>query len=407
MAKQILLAYNTHNYPSNYPIQMNGTFTNKIVMKTDHVRTDGTCSIYLQVYVNKERKRFPLHISVMPKDFDKLKQRVKGTNKFYKDYNLIIEKKLADINNIQVNYRLSDKNLTLNDLLQELNNPNSKIDFIQFWLDEMDRQKEILRPGTYRQQITMLNKTKEFKSPLYFYEINEDLIQDLKIHCKKKLKNSDATIGSLIKSFKKYLHIANKKGIKTPISFDAIKNKSFKGNRTFLSPEEIVKINSYWSSEFINETHKNILSRFLFSCFTGLRISDINNLQPENIIENTIVFTAEKTGKFQRIPLSLSAKKYIDYNFIFDGQYSGEYINRELKEIAKICSIKKLLTYHVSRHTFATNFLICGGRVEHLQKILGHSKITDTMIYVHIVEQITDVQIHNMDSILHKKTKYL
>ena len=400
MANENLFTYNTHNYPQNYPVYMSGSFTHKIVMKLDHVRTDGTCSLYLQVYVNKERKKFPLNISVAPKDFDKTKQRIKGTHKFCKDFNLIIETKLADINNIQVNYRLSEKTLTLSDLLQELNNPNFKLDFIQFWSDEMERQKELLKNGTYRQQMTMLNKTKQFKNPLFFREINEELVQDLKTYCKKKLGNCDATVGSLIKSFKKYLHIANKKGIKTPISYDDIKSKTFKGNRTFLSPDEIVKINSYWSSKVINETHKNILSRFLFSCFTGLRISDINNLSAENLIENTIIFTSEKTGKFQRIPLSVSAKKYINYNTIFEGKYTGQYINRELKDIAEICGIKKLLTYHVSRHTFATNFLICDGRVEHLQKILGHSKITDTMVYVHIIEQITDMQIHNMDSIL-------
>ena len=142
---------------------------------------------------------------------------------------------------------------------------------------------------------------------------------------------------------------------------------------------------------------------FLFSCFTGLRISDVTNLTNDNIIENTLAFTAVKTSKFQRISLNDSAKKYLDPKLIFKSAYTGEYINRELKNIAKICGIRKVITYHVARHTFATNFLICGGRVENLQKILGHSKITDTMIYVHIVESITDIQIHNMDEILIKK----
>jgi hypothetical protein len=50
--------------------------------------------------------------------------------------------------------------------------------------------------------------------------------------------------------------------------------------------------------------------------------------------------------------------------------------------------------------SFSTKFLIFGGRIEHLQKILGHSKITDTKVCFHIVDQITDVQICNMDGIL-------
>lgn len=384
-------------------MNFSGKLTAKIVIKDDYVRADGTSALYLQIFLNKEKKKIPCNISVKSSEFDKIKQRVKAKNTMHKDFNLIIEKMLADINKIEVNYRLSNLTLNLSNLLNEFDNPTSRIDFIKFWEDEMIRQKEILKTDTYRQQMTMLNKTKAFKSPLYFYEINENYIQDLKVHCKKILKNNDNTISSLLKSFKKYLHIANKKGIVTPVSFDDIKNKSFKGNRTFLSPDEIRSLNKYWESEFVNETHKNILSMFLFSCFTGLRISDVTNLTDDNIIENTLAFTAVKTSKFQRISLNDSAKKYLDPKLIFKAAYTGEYINRELKNIAKICGIRKVITYHVARHTFATNFLICGGRVENLQKILGHSKITDTMIYVHIVESITDIQIHNMDEILTKK----
>jgi integrase len=146
-----------------------------------------------------------------------------------------------------------------------------------------------------------------------------------------------------------------------------------------------------------------ILQRFLFSCFTGLRFSDNANLTTENIIEDYVAFTAEKTGKFQRIKLNESAKSFLDGKNVLNEKFTNEYTNRELKHIAKLVGITKKVTFHVSRHTFATNFLICGGRIEHLQKILGHSKIEETMIYVHIVEQITDVQINQMDDILKPK----
>lgn len=394
---------NVHNFPTNFPMNFSGKFTAKIVMKKDYVRADGTCALYLQIFLNKGKKKIPCNICVKPIEFDDIKQRVKSKHPFYKDYNLIIEKMLGDLNRIEVNYRLSGIPLSLEKLLEEFENPTSRADFIKFWEDEMIRQKEILKPDTYRQQMTMLNKTKGFKSPLFFYEINDEYIQDLKTHCKKKLKNNDNTISSLLKSFKKYLHIANKRGIVTPINFDDIKNRQFKGDRTFLSPEEIVKLDKFWGSEFITDNYKSIIERFLFSCFTGLRISDSKALTEDNIIENTIVFTSIKTGKFQRIPMNESSKKYIHPKIIFKDNFSEEFINRELKDIAKLLGIRKKISFHVARHTFATNFLICGGRVEHLQKILGHSKITDTMIYVHIVENITDIQIHNMDDILKKK----
>ena len=142
------------------------------------------------------------------------------------------------------------------------------------------------------------------------------------------------------------------------------------------------------------------MDRFLFACFTGLRISDILNLTKDNFIGDFIAFKSDKTGKFQKIKLIETAKKFITEEIVFKGKYTIEYINRELKFIAKVTKIKKHLTFHVSRHSFATNYLIKGGRVENLQKILGHSNIRETMIYVHIVDSIMNEEMNNLDNII-------
>ena len=55
-----------------------------------------------------------------------------------------------------------------------------------------------------------------------------------------------------------------------------------------------------------------------------------------------------------------------------------------MKDIAIACGIRKNLTMHVARHTFATEYLRNGGHVHVLQQLMGHSKITTTMIYVHV-----------------------
>jgi site-specific recombinase XerD len=165
-------------------------------------------------------------------------------------------------------------------------------------------------------------------------------------------------------------------------------------------PAELKKIHRYYSAEFTNATHKSILARFLFSCFTGLRISDIQKLTCDNFTHDMLFFTSEKTNKIQKIKLNETAVSFIDPEVVFYGKFTGEYINRELKFIAKACDINRRITYHVSRHTFATNYLLTGGNVVNLQKLLGHSKITETMIYVGIVESMTNAEIMNMDEIL-------
>lgn len=383
-------------------MNFSGKLTSKIIIKSDYVRADGTCALFIQLFLNKQQKRIPLNIAVALENFDKKKQRIKPKTTFANDYNLIIEKSLAEINKIEINYRLSNIPLSIEKLMDEYNNPSSRLDFCNFWTAEMENQKQKLKPGTYRQQVTVLNKLKAYKSTVYFYEIDQQFIDKMISYLKNDLKNCENTIASFIKSFKKYVHIANKRGITTSILHDDIKRKSFTGNREFLFPNEIIALNTYFKSDFIGAAHKAILSRFLFSCFTGLRISDIQKLSADNFANDMLFFTSEKTLKVQKIKLNESALSFIDPEVIFFGNFTPEYINRELKFIAKVCNIKKNISFHVARHTFATNYLLSGGNVVNLQKLLGHSKITETMIYVHIVESITDVEIMNMDDILKK-----
>ena len=379
---------------------MSGTLTYKIVQKKDYIRKDGTCALYIQLFLSGKRKRLPLNIFVSPQLFDDRKQLIKGKTQLANDYNLIIRKKLGDINNIVVNYRLAGTYLTLDRLIDDLLNPTSKTDFLKFWEEELQKQEGLLSPGTYKQQYSTLRKLKGFKSRILFQDINEDLVNELIVYCRKKLKNKETTINTTLKNFKKFLHLANKKGIRTHLTFDEITTRSFRGDRTFLSEEEIKLLYKYYNSEFINETNKNILDRFLFACFTGLRISDIQKLTHDNFIGDFLAFKSEKTGKFQKIKLNETAKKFIHKEKVFLGNYADAYINRQLKFIARVVKLNKKVTFHVSRHTFATNYLIKGGRVENLQKVLGHSNIRETMIYVHIVDAIMNEEINFLDTIL-------
>ena len=196
-----------------------GKLNCKIRLKKEQMKADGTFTVYIQISLNRTVKKISLGFSVLEKDFDLKNQRVKSSNQYHKDYNLLIEKKLADINTIEVNYRLSDRVITLEALVSELNNPTARIDFIKFREQEMERQKEILKEGTYRQQMTVLNKVKSFKSPLFFYEIDENYINDLKAYCKKKLKNNENTIATTIKSLKNTCILLTRKVFNLKLNF--------------------------------------------------------------------------------------------------------------------------------------------------------------------------------------------
>lgn len=386
--------------PRLVPEIMNGTLNYRIVIKKDHTRTDGTNALYLELFQNRRRKRVPIGISVPMKDFDSKAQRVRGNSKKAKSCNLVIGKILADLNKILINYKLSDKYPSMEMVLDELVRPTSRINFNEFAKAMLQRDRANLKYSTYRQQKGSLSKIRRFRDPIHFSEIDEQFVKDLRAWCKHDLENRSATIESTVKTLKKFVHMANRKGIHTPISYEDISVRKMTGPRVFLLPEELKKLYRYYQSEFINESHKKVLCRFLFSCFTGIRISDSEQLTAENFIGDHLALTMVKTDKFIRIRLNDTARSLISLPDVFEDNFTREHINRELKDIARMLGIKKRLHFHCSRHTFATNFLITGGSVVNLQRILGHSKIEQTMVYVHIVESFTDDQINMLDDLV-------
>ena len=137
----------------------------------------------------------------------------------------------------------------------------------------------------------------------------------------------------------------------------------------------------------------------LLSSFTGLAYIDTANLEATNIVtkngERWIVISRHKTGVSCNIPLLEVPQKILQK---YEGKskkgrllpiLSNQKMNAHLKEIADICGIKKNLTCHVARHTFATLMLNLGVSMESVSKMLGHTNIKTTMIYARLsIERI-------------------
>ena len=157
--------------------------------------------------------------------------------------------------------------------------------------------------------------------------------------------------------------------------------------RTYLSLDELQRL---IDTECGNE---NLKQAFLFSCYTGLRFSDIITLQWEDLkIENNHTFikkTMVKTKQDIIVPIGKSARLYLPpkrHKYIFDLPTLPT-INIELKRWAKRAKIDKNLHFHVSRHTFATSLLTKGADLYSVSKLLGHTNINTTQVYAEIVNQ--------------------
>ena len=135
---------------------------------------------------------------------------------------------------------------------------------------------------------------------------------------------------------------------------------------------------------------------FLFTCFTGLRLSDVRSLRWCDLSQQdgsyTLGVKMYKTEKMVYIPLSKLAMKWMPErgdksgdDFVFDSvpQSHNDYIAAWAKE----AGITKHITHHCGRHTFATMLLSLGVDIYTVSKLLGHASLRHTQRYAKIVDQ--------------------
>jgi len=142
--------------------------------------------------------------------------------------------------------------------------------------------------------------------------------------------------------------------------------------------------------------NKEVKTAFLFSAFSGLRISDIEGLKwvDVNFVGRYIEFVQKKTGRPERLPLGAQARKLLK-----EQQRSGDTgghvfslphrstINDVLKAWARDAGIEKNISYHKARHSFAVLATRFGVDLFVLSRLLGHSSVAITQLYAQVVDE--------------------
>lgn len=159
-----------------------------------------------------------------------------------------------------------------------------------------------------------------------------------------------------------------------------------------LSPEEVKKI--FDATE--NLKHKAILMTIYSS---GLRVSEACNLKITDIdSKNMQIFIREGKGKKDRYTLLSKSnlevlreywKEYRPKEFLFSGRYrtdaiTSRSVQRIFEKARKKAGISKHASVHTLRHSFATHLLDAGTDICYIQRLLGHTRITTTTIYLHL-----------------------
>lgn len=160
-------------------------------------------------------------------------------------------------------------------------------------------------------------------------------------------------------------------------------------DRPYLTLDEVKRLAS-------TPCRKEVIKRaFLFACFCGLRISDIETLTWDQIKSTSdgrmqIAKQQKKTKSFVYIPVSGNAAHYLGRRgkgLVFQGLPDRNNLGIYIKRWAKDAGIDKNISFHTSRHTSATLMLEFGVDLYTVSVILGHTNISTTQIYAKVIDR--------------------
>ena len=356
---------------------------------------NGRASIQIECYLNGLRKYFDTKIKVTPSQWHEKTKTIKDTPNAIQQ-NSIIKEMIRELESYEIGLINAGKVCTL-DMLENAFAYQNNNTFNKWF--KLQIEKETTKKSTKRVLYTVLNQLNSFNSNLSFSDIDFKFLKSFeRFLIDKGLKPN--TISSYLKVITKFVRLAiNNDFINSSNNpFRAFKISMKKTDKTFLLPSEIDIIENLNLEN--NKRLKYARDLFLFSCYTGLRFSDVVTLEPTNIQmidgKKWLIKNQQKTDEKIKIPIYLlfdgKPLKIIQNYFSLGSKtlfksITNNSINAKLKRIFALAGIDKHVTFHAARHTTATYLLSKGVSIFVVQKILGHAKIDTTQIYTHLIDE--------------------
>ena len=384
-------------------------------IRESRVRKDGTASIEIVLTVNGERCAFSTGKRVKSCNWDKTKQQVKGKDEEAQSLNNYLKAIKAKL--YQKEAELLDRGFIITaELLRDayfdkVESLKEKSLFEVFEEHNREQEKQVgngVSKATYWISVYTVKLLKEFvqqkykREDLYLRELNLSFIQSFHtfLRIDKGMAQNSST--KHLKLLKKIVNLAVANSYMATNPFITYKIEREPVEIDFLDEEELRKIINFDTPLPRLERAKDM---FLFGCFTGLSYIDIKTLAPEHFEKDNagriwIKKRRVKTGVLSRIPLLPIAK------LILDKYKGGERllpiqdpadINKYLKDIAILCDIKKRITFHTSRHTFASTVTLANNiSLEVVSKMLGHTNTRMTNHYAKLIDKCIGEQMDKL-----------
>lgn len=254
----------------------------------------------------------------------------------------------------------------------------------------LNQYKEELAPLTVRTYFWNLKKIKDFRPNLECNDVNDSFVKEYRAHLRQMGNKPNTVIKglSVLRSFSRKMM---QDGFIEKNPFEKVRIGEAYTQRGFLSISELKKLylNFLENGGILNESEYNTMQAFLFSCFTGLRYSDLRSLDASEIIDWKIRKQTHKTGAPVYIPIPQQARLLLPRDLkagkVFKIMENSSF-NRVLRTAAPKLGYFKHIHCHLARHTFATTCISLGISLPATSKLLGHRKLETTLIYAKFVD---------------------
>jgi integrase len=379
-------------------------------IKKARLLKNGKASICMKLTINKECVHVTIGKDVDPKTWKAIHSGQKITSKEAIEIRDYLDHTKHVIKQHISNLREDDKEITATSVRDAYLGIKDQQKTIIGIFQEHNDKATILKgkdfaPATIQRYETCLRltqwyiKNKYKKDDLPLDQLNHEFITGFEYYLKTVRTCGHNTTMKYIRNLKKIVHIALANDWLRKDPFVSYKVTMRKVDKGFLTEEELDII---IKKDFEIERLQNVKDCFVFGCFTGLAYSDLKSLSIENIVTgddgrlwiNTRRHKTDNQCNIPLLPIALELMdKYSEHPICKEKNRllpipTNQKLNMYLKEIADVCGIKKEITTHMARHTFATTVTLNNDiPIESVSKMLGHSSINMTRIYARLLDK--------------------